>query len=109
MILLQLQLHVLLQVQQFLFDKYQTQITSDETLQKINSSFVATRVNQDPSITNEQIAYLTKIIKLTQDEKIQFVMIILPQQEYFLDLVPEQDKILFQNSLNTIQSKFNIR
>ena len=91
------------------FDKYQTQITSDETLQKINSSFVATRVNQDPSITNEQIAYLTKIIKLTQDEKIQFVMIILPQQEYFLDLVPEQDKILFQNSLNTIQSKFNIQ
>lgn len=35
-------------------------------------------------------------------------MIILPQQEYFLDLVPQQDEILFHNSLNEIKNKFNI-
>lgn len=52
------------------FDKYQTQITDDEILQKINPSFVATRVNQDPSLTKEQLEYLTKIIKLTQEQKI---------------------------------------
>ena len=90
------------------FDEYQTKIDSDANLQKITSSFVANRVNQDPSITKEQINYLRDIVKLTQEKEIEFVVIILPQQEYFLDLVPERDEILFYNSLNEIKNEFNI-
>jgi len=91
------------------FDEYQTKITSDENLKKISSSFVVNRVNQDPSITTEQTNYLKKIIKLTQDQEAKFVLIILPQQKYFLNLIPEQDEILFQNSLNKIKDEFNIK
>ena len=45
---------------------------------------------------------------MTQEKEIEFVVIILPQQEYFLDLVPERDEILFYNSLNEIKNEFNI-
>ena len=91
------------------FDDYQTKIASDENLQEITTQFVKNRVNQDPSITTEQIESLKNIIKLVQKQKIEFVLIILPQQEYFLNLVPEKDEMLFQNSLNEIKDELNIK
>ena len=90
------------------FDEYQTNISTDEELQKINLSFVSNRVNQDPSITAEQINYLRKIIKLTTEQEIELLLIILPQQEYFLDLIPEKDELLFQNTLNELKNEFDI-
>ncbi len=91
------------------FDEYQTIIMSDDELKKISSSFVANRVNQDPTITDEQIDYLRKIIKLSQENNTELIIIILPQQEYFLDLVPERDDKLFVSSLNKLQNEFNIK
>ena len=89
-------------------DEYQTKITTDENLKLITAQFVENRVNQDPSITKEQLNHLKNIIELVQKQEIEFILIILPQQEYFLNLVPEKDEILFQNSLNEIKNEFNI-
>jgi len=90
------------------FDEYQTNISTDEELQKINLAFVSNRVNQDPSLTDEQINYLRKIIKLTTEQEVELLLIILPQQEYFLDLIPEKDELLFQNTLNELKNEFSI-
>ena len=90
------------------FDEYQTKIASDENLQQITAQFVENRVNQDPSITKEQLNYLKNIIEMVKKYEIEFILIILPQQEYFLNLIPEKDEILFQNSLNELKNEFNI-
>lgn len=90
------------------FDKYQTEITEHQNMKKITFSFVENRVNQEPSITKEQINYLKEIIKLTQEKKIKFIIIILPQHESFLDLVPDRDNIMFHDSLNEIKDEFNL-
>ena len=91
------------------FDEYQTVILSDDELKKISQSFVANRVNQDPTLTNEQIDYLKKIIKLSQNQNTELIIIVLPQQEYFLDLVPKQDEKLFLNSLDKLQNEFDVK
>tara|TARA_Y100001936_G_scaffold110729_1_gene108899 strand:+ start:606 stop:1574 length:969 start_codon:yes stop_codon:yes gene_type:complete len=91
------------------FDDYQTKIANDKNLKEITSQFVKNRVNQDPSLTSEQLSYLNDIINLIQKQDIPFVLIILPQQEYFLNLVPEKDEILFQNSLTALKDEFNIK
>lgn len=90
------------------FDEYQTKIATNENLKVITASFVENRVNQDPSITKEQIKFLKNIIKLTQEKEINLVIIILPQQKYFLDLVPEKDNELFLNTLHNIKNEFDI-
>ena len=90
-------------------DDYQKIISTKENLQKITPEFVANRVNQDPSITNEQINYLFDIIELTQEKEINFILIILPQHEYFLDLVPERDEILFSNTITKLEKEFDIK
>ena len=89
------------------FDEYQTKIASDENLQEITAQFVENRVNQDPSITKEQLNYLKNIIEMIKKHEIEFILIILPQQEYFLNLIPEKDEMLFQNSLNELKNEFN--
>ena len=91
------------------FDKYQTEIVDHQNMKKITFSFVENRVNQEPSITKEQINYLKEIIKLTQEKKIKFIMIILPQHESFLNLVPDRDNFIFYDSLNEIKDEFNFK
>ena len=90
------------------FDEYQTKIASDENLQQITAQFVENRVKLDPSITKEQLNYLKNIIEMIKKHEIEFILIILPQQEYFLNLIPEKDEMLFQNSLNELKNEFNI-
>ena len=79
-----------------------------KNLQQITAQFVENRVNQDPSITKEQLNYLKNIIEMVKKHEIEFILIILPQQEYFLNLIPEKDEMLFQNSLNELKNEFNI-
>lgn len=91
------------------FDNYQTIISNDENLRNISSSFVETRVKQNPSITNEQSLYLENIIKSSQNNNSKFIIIILPQQKYFLELVPDEDNYLFHKSLNELKNKFDLK
>ncbi len=90
-------------------DDYQKIISTEQNLQKISSEFVTNRVNQDPSKTNEQINYLRNIIELTQENEINFILVILPQHEYFLDLVPERDEVLFSSTLAKLEKDFDIK
>ena len=90
------------------FDEYQTIISNDENLKIINPSFVETRVKQNPSIIKEQFVYLENIIEISKSNNIEIVIIILPQQKYFLELVPDKDNFLFYDSLNKLKKKFNI-
>ena len=91
------------------FDKYQTIISDDNDLKKISPDSVKTYVNQNESITKEQINHLKKIIELLQNNEIKVIIFVLPQQKYFLDLVPEDDKAIFYASLEEIKSEFNVK
>ena len=91
------------------FDKYQTIISDDNDLKKISPDSVKTHVNQNESITKEQINHLKKIIELLQNNEIKVIIFVLPQQKYFLDLIPEDDKAIFYASLEEIKSEFNVK
>ena len=90
------------------FDEYQTIIASDNDLKKVNSESVGMHVNQNKSITKEQIIYFKQIIKSLQNNDIEVIIFVLPQQRYFLDLVPEYDKEIFYASLEEIKNEFNV-
>ena len=90
------------------FDEYQTIIASDNDLKKVNSKSVGMHVNQNRSITKEQIIYFKQIINSLQNNDIKVIIFVLPQQRYFLDLVPEYDKEIFYASLEEIKNEFNV-
>lgn len=90
------------------FDEYQTIISNDENLKTVSSDFVETRVKQNPLIAKEQLYHLENIIETSKTNNVEFVIIILPQQKYFLELVPDRDNFLFYDSLNKLKNKFNI-
>ena len=91
------------------FDEYQTIIASDNDLKKVNSESVGMHVNQNKSITKEQIIYFKQIINSLQNNDIKVIIFVLPQQRYFLDLVPEYDKEIFYASLEEIKNEFNVK
>ena len=64
---------------------------------------------QDASAKKEQIGYLKEIIKLLQNNDVKVIIFILPQQKYFLDLVPEDDKVIFYAGVEEIKSEFNVK
>ena len=45
---------------------------------------------------------------MIKKREVEFILIILPQQEYFVNLIPEKDEMLFQNSLNELKNESNI-
>jgi len=91
------------------FDEYQTIIADDNDLKKIRAESVKTHVNQNEAITKEQVRHLKEIIELLQNNDIKVIIFVLPQQKYFLDLVPEDDKAIFYASLEEIKSEFNVK
>ena len=91
------------------FDEYQTIIADDNDLKKISAESVKTYVNQNESITKEQVKYLKEIIELLQNNDIKVIIFVSPQQKYFLDLIPEDDKAIFYASLEEIKSEFNVK
>ena len=91
------------------FDEYQTIIASDNDLKKVNSESIGMHVNQNKSITKEQIIYFKQIINSLQNNDIKVIIFVLPQQRYFLDLVPEYDKEIFYASLEEIKNEFNVK
>jgi len=91
------------------FDEYQTIIADDNDLKKIRAESVKTHVNQNEAITKEQVRHLKEIIELLQNNDIKVIIFVLPQQKYFLDLIPENDKAIFYASLEEIKSEFNVK
>ena len=91
------------------FDEYQTIIADDNDLKKIRAESVKTHVNQSEAITKEQVRHLKEIIELLQNNDIKVIIFVLPQQKYFLDLIPEDDKAIFYASLEEIKSEFNVK
>ncbi len=91
------------------FDEYQTIIADDNDLKKISSDRVEEIVEQDESVKKEQMSYLKKIIKSLQNNDAKVIIFVLPQQKYFLDLVPENDKAIFYASLEEIKNEFDIK
>ena len=91
------------------FDEYQTIIADDDDLKKISPERVKIHVNQNESVTKEQVRYFKEIIELLQKNDVQVIIFVLPQQKYFLDLVPEDDQAIFYASLEEIKSEFNVK
>ena len=91
------------------FDEYQTIIADDDDLKKISPEHVKIHVNQNESVTKEQVRYFKEIIELLQKNDVQVIIFVLPQQKYFLDLVPEDDQAIFYASLEEIKSEFNVK
>ena len=91
------------------FDEYQTIIANDNDLKKISSDHVKNMVKQNEIIKKEQVGYLKEIIRLLQNNDTKVIIFVFPQQKYFLDLVPEDDKAIFYASLEEIKSEFNVK
>ena len=91
------------------FDEYQTIIANDNDLKKISSDHVENMVKQNEVIKKEQVGYLKEIIRLLQNNDTEVIIFVFPQQKYFLDLVPEDDKAIFYASLEEIKSEFNVK
>ncbi len=91
------------------FDEYQTIIADDDYLEKISPEHVKIHVNQNESVTKEQVRYFKEIIELLQKNDVQVIIFVLPQQKYFLDLVPEDDQAIFYASLEEIKNEFDIK
>jgi hypothetical protein len=91
------------------FDEYQTIIADDSDLKKIGSDLVKKVVKQDESVKKEQAGYLKEIIKSLQNNDAKVIIFILPQQKYFLDLVPEDDKAIFYAGVEEIKSELNVK
>ena len=91
------------------FDEYQTIIADDDDLKKISPEHVKIQVNQNESVTKEQVRYFKEIIELLQKNDVQVIIFVLPQQKYFLDLVPEDDQAIFYASLEEIKNEFDIK
>ena len=91
------------------FDEYQTIIADDDDLKKISPEHVKIHVNQNESVTKEQVRYFKEIIELLQKNDVQVIIFVLPQQKYFLDLVPEDDQAIFYASLEEIKNEFDIK
>ena len=66
-------------------------------------------VKQDESVKKEQVGYLKEIIKLLQNNDAKVIIFILPQQKYFFDLVPEDDKAIFYAGVEEIKSELNVK
>ena len=91
------------------FDEYQTIIASDNDLKKVNSESVGIHVNQNKSITKEQITHFKQIIESLQNNDIKVIIFVLHQQRNFLDLVPQYDNEIFFASLEEIKNEFNVK
>ena len=91
------------------FDEYQTIIADDNDLKKISSDQVKRMVKQDESVKKEQMGYLKENIKLLQNNDAKVIIFILPQQKYFFDLVPEDDKAIFYAGVEEIKSELNVK
>ena len=79
-------------------------------LQKhVKTTTVKIHVNQNESVTKEQVRYFKEIIELLQKNDVQVIIFVLPQQKYFLDLVPEDDQAIFYASLEEIKNEFDIK
>ena len=91
------------------FDEYQTIIADDNDLKKISSDQVKRMVKQDESVKKEQMGYLKENIKLLQNNDAKVIIIILPQQKYFFDLVPEDDKAIFYAGVEEIKNELNVK
>ena len=91
------------------FDQYQTIIADDNDLKKISSDQVKRMVKQDESVKKEQMGYLKENIKLLQNNDAKVIIIILPQQKYFFDLVPEDDKAIFYAGVEEIKNELNVK
>ena len=91
------------------FDEYQTIIANDNDLKKISSEHVKNMVKQNEVIKKEQVGYLKEIIRMLQNNDTEVIIFVFPQQKYFLDLVPEDDKAIFYASLEEIKSEFNVK
>jgi len=90
-------------------DGYQTIIADDNDLKNISSDYVENRVKQKEIIKKEQEGYLKEIIRLLQNNDVKVVVFVLPQQQYFLDLVPDTDNSIFYTTLDEIKNEFNIK
>ena len=66
-------------------------------------------VKQNEVIKKEQVGYLKEIIRLLQNNDTEVIIFVFPQQKYFLDLVPEDDKAIFYAGLEEIKSEFNVK
>ena len=91
------------------FDQYQTIIADDNDLKKISSDQVKRMVKQDESVKKEKMGYLKENIKLLQNNDAKVIIFILPQQKYFFDLVPEDDKAIFYAGVEEIKNELNVK
>lgn len=66
------------------------------------------KVHQNPS-DSEQIVALQDTIELLQQNQIKVVFFTLPLHQSYLDIVPENDKILFEKTLKNLSEKYDIK
>ena len=91
------------------FSYSQDQMTINEQSQLfLDPEITIQKVHQNPS-TSEQLRALEETIELLQQKKIKVVFFTVPLHQSYLDIVPENDKILFDKTLKNLSEKYNIK
>ena len=89
------------------FSNYQTIITPSDELENVSFESVSEKVNQNVKSFSEQTDNFEKIIQQFKKKNIDIVIVILPQQKSFNELIPESDKQIFYSKLQKLEKKYD--
>lgn len=92
----------------FFFSKDQTIIASEEHLNKLDVDRTLAKVHQNPTSSDQLRAFKETIEKLQKND-IQIVVFTLPLHKNYLQVVPEEDKKIFRNTLVEISQDYDVK
>ena len=92
----------------FFFSEDQTLIANDEQLKKLDVDRTLAKVHQNPTNSNQLHAFKDTIEKLQKND-IQIVVFTLPLHKNYLQVVPEEDKKIFRDTLDEISQYYDVK
>jgi hypothetical protein len=92
----------------FFFSEDQTVIASNEQLKKLGVERTLAKVHQNPAGSDQLRAFKDTIEKL-QKNNIRVVVFTLPLHKNYLQVVPEEDKKIFRDTLDEISQDYGVK
>tara|TARA_B110000467_G_scaffold20303_1_gene17860 strand:+ start:89 stop:1030 length:942 start_codon:yes stop_codon:yes gene_type:complete len=91
----------------FPYSKDQMKI-NEESKFSLDIETTIKKVHQNPS-NSEQLIALQDTIEILQKNKVKVVIFTVPLHQSYLDIVPENDKILFSETLENLSQKYGVK
>ena len=91
----------------FPYSEDQMKIT-EESKFSLDIETTIKKVHQNPS-NSEQLIALQDTIEILQKNKVKVVIFTVPLHQSYLDIIPENDKILFSETLKNLSQKYGVK